>query len=85
MLFNEQPVELTDSYYPVAIARGTWLAESRKIPGGAVAYLTDLGHPARRVREDISARLATPQERTTPAAERPVLRSRPLPRAPYRK
>ncbi len=64
MLFNDRPVELVDSYYPASIARGTRLAESRKIPGGAVALLADLGHPPRRIREDVSARLATPHERT---------------------
>lgn len=63
MLFNDHPVELVDSYYPANIARGTRLAEPRKIPGGAVALLVDLGHPPRRVREDVSARLATPDER----------------------
>lgn len=64
MLFEDRPVEITDSYYPVTIARGTRLAEARKIPGGAVALLADLGHPPRHVREDVSARLATPDERT---------------------
>jgi DNA-binding GntR family transcriptional regulator len=64
MLFNDHPVELVDSYYPATIARGTRLADPRKIPGGAVALLVDLGHPPRRVREDVSARLATPHERT---------------------
>jgi GntR family transcriptional regulator len=65
MLFDDRPVELVDSYYPVTIARGTRLAESRKIPGGAVALLVGLGHPPRRVREDVSARLPTQHERTT--------------------
>jgi DNA-binding GntR family transcriptional regulator len=64
MLFDDHPVELVDSYYPATIARGTRLADPRKIPGGAVALLADLGHPPRRVREDVSARLATPDERT---------------------
>jgi GntR family transcriptional regulator len=63
MLFNDHPVELVDSYYPASIARGTRLAEPRKIPGGAVALLSDLGHLPRRVREDVSARFATPDER----------------------
>ncbi|NKQ54573.1 UTRA domain-containing protein [Amycolatopsis sp. K13G38] len=63
MLFNDHPVELVDSYYPANIAQGTRLAEPRKIPGGAVALLADLGYPPRRVREDVSARLATPDER----------------------
>jgi GntR family transcriptional regulator len=64
MLFNDHPVELVDSYYPATIARDTRLAELRKIRGGAVALLADLGHPPRRVREDVSARLATSPERT---------------------
>ncbi|MGO1053673.1 GntR family transcriptional regulator [Crossiella sp. CA198] len=64
MLFNDHPVELVESYYPATIALGTRLAEARKIPGGAVALLADLGHQPRHVREDVSARLATPAERT---------------------
>lgn len=64
MLFNDHPVELVDSYYPATIARGTRLADSRKIPGGAAALLADLGHQPHHVREDVSARLATPKERT---------------------
>lgn len=65
MLFDSHPVELTDSYYPAAIARGTRLAEARKIPGGAVALLSELSYPPRRVSEDVSARLATPDEQAT--------------------
>lgn len=64
MLFNDHPVELVESYYPAAIARNTRLANSRKIPGGAVALLAALGYQPRHVREDVSARLATPHERT---------------------
>jgi DNA-binding GntR family transcriptional regulator len=52
------------STYPAAIARGTRLAERRKIPGGAVAFLAELGNQPRRVREDVSARLATHDEQT---------------------
>jgi DNA-binding GntR family transcriptional regulator len=63
MLFNEQPVELTDSYYPASIARGTPLAEFRKIRGGAVSLLADLGYTPRHAREDVAARLAVPAER----------------------
>lgn len=63
MLLDKQPVELTDSYYPTAIARGTGLAEQRKIKGGAVTLLAELGHRIDQVREDVSARLATDEER----------------------
>ncbi|GIH91905.1 GntR family transcriptional regulator [Planobispora siamensis] len=63
ILFDEQPVELADSYYPAAIARGTGLAESGKIRGGAVTLLADLGYQSRRVIEDVCARPATESER----------------------
>ncbi|MGW4505726.1 GntR family transcriptional regulator [Streptomyces sp. NPDC004436] len=55
-------VELTDSYYPTAIARGTRLAERRKIRGGAPALLAALGYRPGRVEEDVEARLATSSE-----------------------
>lgn len=72
MLFDEQPVELVESYYPLAIARGTGLAERRKIRGGAVALLAELGHQPRHVREDVVARLATSDERAELALEDPA-------------
>lgn len=55
-------VELTDSYYPPTIARGTQLAEHRKIRGGAPTLLASLGHPPGRVEEDVEVRLATAAE-----------------------
>jgi len=55
--------EVTDSYYPVGIARGTPLAGTAKIPGGAVTLLASLGHTGHRVREEVSARMPTPAER----------------------
>lgn len=57
-----EPCELTDTYYPVEIARGTRLAETRKIPGGAVCLLAELGHAGVRVREDVSARMPEGEE-----------------------
>ncbi|MCF4123001.1 UTRA domain-containing protein [Antribacter sp. KLBMP9083] len=62
MLLDERPVELVDSYYPAAIAGDTLLAERRKVPGGAVSHLTQLGYPPRRAVEDVTARLATQAE-----------------------
>lgn len=74
MLLDEQPVELTDSYYPVTIASGTSLAEHRKIRGGAVTLLAELGLRIDQVREDVSARNATDEEREQLALDdRPVL------------
>ncbi|MBM7088309.1 UTRA domain-containing protein [Streptomyces sp. SID9913] len=58
-----EPCELTDSYYPTFIARGTRLAQKKKIPGGAVSLLAALGHTGARVQEDITARMPSPEER----------------------
>ncbi len=70
------PNELTDTYYPVEIARGTALAGTAKIRGGAVTLLARLGHVGVRVREDVTARLPTTEERTLLAMDEaePVLR-----------
>ncbi|MCF4122005.1 UTRA domain-containing protein [Antribacter sp. KLBMP9083] len=62
MLLDDHPVELVDSHYPVSIARGTRLAEERKVRGGAVGHLAELGYPVRKVIEDVTARLATEAE-----------------------
>ncbi|MEV0155341.1 UTRA domain-containing protein [Micromonospora sp. NPDC050686] len=64
MLFNEQPVELTDSYYPASIARGTALGEPRKIRGGAVNLLAELGYRPGRVTEDVYTREPTEAQRS---------------------
>jgi GntR family transcriptional regulator len=57
-----EPVELSWSYYPSGIARGTKLAHSRKIPGGAPAVLEELGFPEHEVVDTVSARLPTTHE-----------------------
>ncbi|MET9729363.1 UTRA domain-containing protein [Streptomyces sp. NPDC006458] len=70
------PSELTDTYYPVDIARGTRLAEKGRIPGGAVTYLAELGYVGVRVQEDVTARMPGPAERETLRLDRdePALR-----------
>lgn len=60
---DDQPVELTDTYYPVEVARGTRLEGTTKIRGGAVTLLAELGYSAHRVREEVSARMPTEAER----------------------
>jgi DNA-binding GntR family transcriptional regulator len=65
ILLDDSPIELTDSYYPAAIAAGTRLADPRKIPGGAVTLLAELGYLSAEVEEDVSAGLATEAERET--------------------
>jgi GntR family transcriptional regulator len=63
VLLDDAPVELTDSYYPASLARGTALAEFRKIRGGAVTALAEIGHVPRFVSESVHARKATAEER----------------------
>lgn len=70
ILLDDQPNELTDTYYPVDIARGTGLAGTARIPGGAVTLLAALGHVGARVREDVTA--GTPDD-----DEREILRTAP--------
>ncbi|WP_329455679.1 UTRA domain-containing protein [Streptomyces sp. NBC_01497] len=65
MFVEERPCELTDTYYPVRIARGTGLASTAKIRGGAVRLLAELGHTGVRVVEDVTARLPTDKEQNT--------------------
>ena len=60
---DDMPIELADSYYPTSIARGTPLAERRKIKGGSVTALANLGHEAAEVEEEVAARMPTAAER----------------------
>ncbi|MEV4080656.1 UTRA domain-containing protein [Nonomuraea fuscirosea] len=62
VLLDDLPVELADSYYPATIARNTQLAEARKIRGGAVTLLSEMGYLPHRIQEDIHARPATEEE-----------------------
>lgn len=76
ILLDDQPNELTDSYYPAGIARGTPLAGTAKIPGGAVTLLAELGHVGAVVREDVVAGMPDEEERAAlhTAPDEPVLR-----------
>ena len=62
ILLDDEPVELTDSYYPAVLAAGTRLADPRKIPGGAVRLLADLGFVGEEQIEQVRAGLATDAE-----------------------
>lgn len=75
MYLDGVATELTDTYYPVGVARGTGLAGTAKIRGGAVTLLASLGHVGRRVREDVRARMANAIERESLSldADEPVL------------
>jgi DNA-binding GntR family transcriptional regulator len=62
ILLDDEPNELTDTYYPAAIARGTPLGGTAKIRGGAVTLLAELGHVGALVREDVTAGLPVEEE-----------------------
>ncbi|WP_329357505.1 UTRA domain-containing protein [Streptomyces anulatus] len=75
MYLDGDPCELTDTYYPLEIARGTGLVGTAKIRGGAVRLLAELGHVGVRAREDVAARMPSESERAELAlkADEPVL------------
>ncbi|MDJ0384353.1 GntR family transcriptional regulator [Streptomyces sp. G-G2] len=62
MRIDGEPAELVRSYYPSEIARGTALAEARKIKGGTPALLAGLGFPPRLGVDRVSARVPTQEE-----------------------
>ncbi|WP_414168535.1 GntR family transcriptional regulator [Streptoverticillium reticulum] len=62
VLFDDEPVELVKSYYPLDIARGTPMMEHRTIGEGAPALLAELGHPPRRCVDQVSARVPTQEQ-----------------------
>jgi GntR family transcriptional regulator len=49
MRFAGEPVELSWSYYPITLARGTALARKARIPGGVPRVLTESGYPEKRL------------------------------------
>jgi GntR family transcriptional regulator len=62
VFLDGKPIETVDSWYPASIASATPLAEPRKIKGGAVTLLAEMGYLARGALDDISVRGATGPE-----------------------
>ncbi|GGU52379.1 GntR family transcriptional regulator [Streptomyces lavendofoliae] len=61
-LLDDEPAEVVDSYYPVDLARGTGLADRRKIPGGSPTLLAAMGYSPREQEDEVSSRPATTRE-----------------------
>lgn len=59
---DEEPTELTDTFYPSDIAAGTALAGTAKIRGGAVTLLATLGYVGVRAVEHVTARMPSAEE-----------------------
>jgi GntR family transcriptional regulator len=62
MQLDDEPAELVHSYYPVDIARGTALAERKRIKGGTGRALSDMGITPYDFVDQVSTRPPTPEE-----------------------
>ncbi|GAA3801815.1 GntR family transcriptional regulator [Sphaerisporangium flaviroseum] len=62
MLRDEEPVEVSWSYYPLSLVAGTALNRRGRIQGGAPAVLAELGHPEREFTDSVSVRPPTTEE-----------------------
>jgi GntR family transcriptional regulator len=63
MFASGVPMQLADSYIPATIARGTALMQIDSGPGGTYARIEDRGHRLTKAREELKARMPTPEER----------------------
>jgi GntR family transcriptional regulator len=60
---DDEPVQIGVTYIPVSIAKGSPLATETKLGRGSIYQrFEDLGYPVVRIREEISARMPTPEE-----------------------
>ncbi|MFI6881162.1 GntR family transcriptional regulator [Streptomyces sp. NPDC050400] len=62
---DDEPTELTHSYYPLELAEGTAMMERRKIKGGTPTLLADLGYPPRSFVDEVSSEIPTEEEVVT--------------------
>lgn len=77
MLLDDEPAELAHTHYPVEIARGTALADHRRVKGGSPRLLADAGLPPDHAVDLVSARPPTTEEFAALklTAEVPILRT----------
>ncbi|MEU9444634.1 GntR family transcriptional regulator [Streptomyces sp. NPDC048304] len=62
LYLDDQPCELVEVYFPLDLARGTPIAEHRKIKGGAGRVLLEAGYPPLRCVDKVAARWPTPEQ-----------------------
>ncbi|MFI2031882.1 GntR family transcriptional regulator [Streptomyces buecherae] len=62
LYLDDQPTELTHSYYPLELAEGTAMMERRKIKGGTPTLLAERGYPPRRFVDEVSSEIPTEEE-----------------------
>jgi GntR family transcriptional regulator len=62
LYLDDQPCELVEVYIPLDLARGTPIAEKRKIRGGVGRVLSEAGLPPLRCVDKVAARWPTPEQ-----------------------
>jgi len=62
-LVEDRPVQLSTSFLPLSLARGTPIVYTDTGPGGLYARLADIGHAPARFVEVVNARAPHPDER----------------------
>jgi GntR family transcriptional regulator len=62
MWADDVPMQLADSYFRYGMVRGTPIVEEDAGPGGSYARLEELGYRLARFREDLVARMPSPEE-----------------------
>ncbi|MEV6979824.1 GntR family transcriptional regulator [Sphaerisporangium sp. NPDC051017] len=65
MLRDDEPVEVSWSYYPLSLVAGSALTRPGRIHGGAPAVLAQLGYPEREFTDHLSVRPPTTEEAET--------------------
>ncbi len=60
---DDEPVQVGVTYIPVSVVEGSPLATEKKLGHGSIYQrFEDLGYPIVRIREEVSARMPTPEE-----------------------
>ncbi|MFE5615167.1 GntR family transcriptional regulator [Streptomyces sp. NPDC056470] len=62
LFLDEEPTELTRSYYPLSLVEGTAVLEKRRIRGGTPALLDSIGFPPREFVDELSSEIPTEEE-----------------------
>ncbi|MFI8371726.1 GntR family transcriptional regulator [Streptomyces sp. NPDC085466] len=62
LLLDDEPTELTRSYYPLGLVEGTAVLEKKRIRGGTPALLASMGFPPREFVDELSSEIPTEEE-----------------------
>ncbi|WP_282693069.1 GntR family transcriptional regulator [Streptomyces sp. CC208A] len=62
LFLDEEPTELTRSYYPLGLVEGTAVLEKKRIRGGTPALLDSMGFPPREFVDELSSEIPTEEE-----------------------